>query len=147
MNQDNLNKKLRDQFTKHFLCRFIDFSKYENNPELALRHHKLSYKLVALYGLIFIFPFFLEHSESMNQNITFGALLTVVFVGFILASFSLDAFNNKLLDMGLLENRDERAKLMDKYSYTNAIGGIFVFFLVWVPLLVLFILVIHYFIK
>lgn len=148
MNQNNLNARLRNLFTKHFLSKFIDFSKYKNNPELALKHYKLSYKLVALYALIFIFPFYLVCSEALQHNSIFEILLITVLIGFILAIFSLDAFKNKLLDMGMLENRDERAKLMDKKSYVDVyLGGIFVFILIQLPLLILFIMGINYFIK
>jgi hypothetical protein len=147
MNQNNLNARLRNLFTKHFLCQFIDFSRYENNPELALKHYKFSYKLVVLYALIFIFPFYLVRSEALQQNIIFKILLIAVFIGFLLVIFSMDAFKNKLSDMKLLENRDERAKLMDKKSLINDMGGMFVFILIQLPLLVLFIAGLHYFIK
>lgn len=148
MNQINLNTKLRNQFTKLFLSKFIDFSTYENNPELALKHYKLSYKLIALYTLIFIFPFYLLRSEALQQNNIFGILLIAALIGYILAIFSLDAFKNKLLDMGMLENGDEWIKLMNKKSYVDVyLGGIFVFFLIQLPLLILFIMGINYFIK
>lgn len=133
MEQNNLNTRLRNQFTKLFLCRFIDFSKYENNPELAQKHYKLSSKIFIFYGLFMILLVPLAASISM-------VMVLILFTAAI-GRLSLNAFICRLLDMNVL---DEKTRLMKRSEYGI---DIFTFFLVMLPLLLLLSAIVYLIIK
>lgn len=102
----SLETKLTHIWADHVLSKFIDFSKYDNNPELANKHYKRFE--VTSFLTLFLLSFFLVFS-----NIFIVKIISSIITFFILVSYvtlKRTMFEKNLLEMTELEKERYRAQ-------------------------------------